>query len=231
MFSLKLKYRILDDFHIRESYRTLRTNIEFTGIDNRVIAISSANPEDGKSATTLNLANAFTQSGKKVLIIDADLRKSVMTTSQSRNAVMGLSHYLSGLANINEIISTSDIENLYVITTGKFPPNPTELLSKERFGDLLNRLKKEFDYIVIDTPPLGSVIDAAIVAKVCDCSLLVISSNSTTSKHVKNVIGQLKKANPNFLGVVLSKFDIHNTKYYGGSKYYKYYEYEYKNND
>ncbi len=231
MFNLKLKFRILDDFHIREAYRTLRTNIEFTGLDNRVIAVTSSNPEDGKSSTSLNLANAFAQSGKRVLLIDADLRKSLLINSHSRSAVMGLSHYLSGMATINDIISGTDIENLYVITTGKFPPNPTELLSKEIFKDMLDKLKTKFDYIIIDTPPLGAVIDAAIIAKVSDASLLVVASNTATSKRVKATIKQLTTANPNFLGVVLSKFNVHEARYYGGEKYYKYYEYEYKNND
>lgn len=231
MFNLKLKFRILDDFHIRESYRTLRTNIEFTGLDNRVIAVTSSNPEDGKSSTSLNLANAFAQNGKRVVLIDADLRKSMLINSQSRSVVSGLSHYLSGMASVDEIISGSDIENLYVITTGKFPPNPTELLSKDSFKTLLDQLRQEFDYVIVDTPPLGAVIDAAIVAKYCDASLLVVSSNTTTAKRVKTTIKQLTTANPNFLGVVLSKFDVNEARYYGGEKYYKYYEYEYKENN
>ena len=119
-----------------------------------------------------------------------------------------------------------------MIPVGKFPSNPTELFTKERFDKLLEELKKVFDYVIIDTPPLGSVIDAAIIAKKCDASMLVIASDRTSRTFVKSVVAQLRTANPNFLGVVLNKVDVKSRGYYGkryggyyGGKYRSYNSY------
>ena len=172
MEKLELIEKVSLTSHEKEVYRTLRTNVEFTGIENRVLAITSCAPDEGKTTVAYNLANAFAENGKKALYIDADLRKTVFVQRYGvEGNPKGLSHYLSGQAAIKDIVYKTNKERFYVIPIGKFPSNPTELFNKERFGQLLEELKKVFDYIVIDTPPLGSVIDAAVIAKKCDASM------------------------------------------------------------
>ncbi len=208
----------------KEVYRTLRTNIEFTGVENQIIAVTSCMPDDGKTMVSFQIASALAEEGKKTLYMDADLRKSIFMKRYSIDGnPKGLSHYLSGQLPFDEIIYASNRDNLYLIPVGKFPSNPTELFSKERFAIMLESLKKEFDYVIIDTPPLGSVIDAAVIAKQCDASMLVIAADKTSRTFVRNVIQQLKAANSNFLGVVLNKVDIKRSGYYYGRRYGGYY--------
>lgn len=207
----------------KEVYRTLRTNLEFTGVENKVIAITSCTPNDGKSTVAFHLASALAESGKRTLIIDADLRKSVFVQRfQIDGNLKGLSHLLSGQLELKELIYSTNKDRLYVITSGVFPSNPTELLGNGRLEKEIETLKKIFDYIIIDTPPLGSVIDAAVVAKYCDASMLVLASNVSSKTEASSVITQLKAANPNFLGVVLNKVDVSIGGYYG-KKYGGYY--------
>lgn len=162
---------------------------------------------------------ALCESGKKVLFIDADLRKSVLVgRHRVTEELKGLSHYLSGQAEMTEIVCKTQEPNLFVIFAGVVPPNPSELLGQERFETLLKRSKDAYDYIIIDAPPLGSVIDAAVIARVCDASVLVVAANSVSYKFVRTVKDQLEKTGCPILGVVLNKVDMKKNKYYG--KYY-----------
>lgn len=213
----------------KEVYRTLRTNIEFTGVENRTITITSCTPNDGKTTVAYNLACAFADTNKKTLLVDADLRKSILFRRlQIQDSVKGLSHYLSGQENVRDIICSTNKDNLFLIPAGPFPSNPTELLGNERFAAMIPVLKKAFDYILFDTPPLMNVIDAAVVAKECDGSILVVASDCTSRVEVQNVTEQLRSANSNVLGVVLNKVDVRRGSYYGkkygyGNKYGNYY--------
>ena len=207
---------------MKEIYRRLRTNLEFTGIDNKVICLTSCMANDGKSSVSFNLAKILAENDKRVLYIDADMRNSVLAkrTGISSN-LKGLSHYLAGKNSASEIIYSTNYKNLYLIPTGRFPKNPTELLNKECYNVLIDGMKQTFDYVIIDTPPLGSVVDAALIAKTADASILIVSANSVSRRVVKNVKEQLVNANPNFLGVILNKAD-EGTKRYGydyGKKY------------
>lgn len=207
----------------KEVYRTLRTNLEFTGVENKVIAITSCTPNDGKSTVAFYLASALAESGKRTLLIDADLRKSVMVQRfQIPGNLNGLSHLLSGQKELKEVLYSTNKERLYMLPTGVFPGNPTELLGNKRFKESIDLLKGIFDYVIIDTPPLGSVVDAAVVAHSCDASMLVLASNVSSKSEAKAVINQLKSANDNFLGVVLNKVDVSTGSYYG-KKYGGYY--------
>lgn len=210
----------------REIYRTLRTNIEFTGIENRVIAVTSCAPNDGKSTVSYELAGAFAENGKKTLLIDADLRKSVLLNRLGiQEEVKGLSHVLSGQCNINDVICATNRTNLYMIPAGVFPTNPTELLGNERFEKLLKAVKDVFAYVIIDTPPIGVVIDAAVVAKSCDGTVLVLKSDSASRAVAKSAVEQIKSSNSNILGVVLNKVDVKSNGYYGKYDTYKNYGY------
>lgn len=211
----------------KEVYRTLRTNLEFTGVENRVVAVTSCAPDEGKSTVSYNLARVLASAGKNTLHIDEDMRKSVLSNRhQIAGIEKGLSHYLSGQADMTEVVYATNKKNFFMLPCGLFPTNPTELLGNGRMEKLLAGLKKTFDYIIIDTPPLGSVIDAAIIAKQSDGSILVLQANSTSKVLAKSVKEQLKAANPNIIGAVLNKVETHRGSYYGkkyGSYYGKYY--------
>ncbi len=169
--------------------------------------------------------------GKKVMFVDADLRKSVLLGRYRINKpIKGLTHYLSGLNSIDEIIYGANVENLHMIFSGQIPPNPSELLNSKGFSDLIETFREEYDYIFIDTPPLGLVIDAAIIAKNCDGMALVVEYNSISYKFAQSVVAQLEKTETRILGVVLNKVDTSETSYYG--KYYgQYYSDDYPRKD
>lgn len=211
------------DYKMAESFKTLRTNIMLSGVENKVIAVTSCTPNEGKSTISLSLAKSLAESGKNVLMIDADLRKSVLAGRvKTTDEVKGLSHFLSGLADTNDILLRTQEERLFVIMTGVVPPNPAELLGQKRFEALVNSAKKVYDYIIIDTPPLGSVIDAAVVARVCDGIVWVLSSGEISYKFARVIKNQIEKTKCPILGVILNKVDMKKDSYYG--KYYgKYY--------
>lgn len=203
---------------MKDVYRRLRTNIEFTGVENRVICITSCVAGDGKSSVSYHLAKSFAEDDKKVLLIDADMRNSILHRRAGfKKDIKGLSHFLSGKEHMPDVIYTTNYKNLFLLPTGMLPKNPTELLNKARFSNLITASKKAFDYVFIDTPPLGMVIDAAIIAKECDGSVLVISSDKVSRKMAITVKSQLQQANKNLLGVVLNRFDNSNSVY--GKKY------------
>lgn len=210
---------ITKDYRSNEAYKTLRTNLEFSGSDNKAIVLTSSTPNEGKSTVSIGLALALVESGKRVLFVDADLRKSVLVgRHRVTEEVKGLSHYLSGQADLNDVICRTQEAGLFVIFAGVVPPNPSELLGQKRFAHLIENAKANYDYVIIDAPPLGSVIDAAVISKVCDASVLVVAAKSVSYKFVRTVKEQLEKTGCPILGVVLNKVDMKQNKYYG--KYY-----------
>lgn len=217
------------DYRTNEAYKTLRTNIEFSGSDKKVILFTSCTPDEGKSTVSLSLAISMAEGGKKVLFIDADLRKSVLTGRHSvRGEVKGLSHFLSGNADVKDVIVKTQNDNLFMIFAGVIPPNPAELLGTKRLEALVEGARKAYDYVIIDAPPLGSVIDAAIIAKSCDEAVIVIAANTISYKFARSVAGQLEKSGCPILGVVLNKVNMKQNKYYG--KYYGSYYGDYGKN-
>ncbi len=217
------------DYYSNEAYNTLRTNIQFCGGDKRVIEFTSCMPNEGKSSVTLNLAVSMAESGKSVLLIDADLRKSVLKARvRLQERVDGLTHYLTGQASVEEIICTTDIPQLHMIFAGPVPPNPSELLNSSLFEELISEQRKKYEYIIIDTPPLGSVIDSAIIARVCDGTIMVVETDAVSYKLAQEVKEQMIKTGCPILGVVLNKVDISKRSYYGKYKKYRKYK-EYKN--
>ena len=215
------------DFRTKESYKTLRTNLEFSGRDRKVISVTSCTPNEGKTSVSFQLALSVAEGGKRVVLVDADLRKSVLKGRYKTNASRyGLSHYLSGQASIADVTCKTNIENFYVIFSGPVPPNPSELLGNDAFRLLLEYLRNEYDYVIVDTPPLGSVIDGAVAAQYCDGTVVVIESGAISYKFAQKVKEQLEKVDCRILGVILNKVNMSGKGYYGAyyGKYYgKYY--------
>ncbi len=223
-----LNREMKENYNYNEAIKTLRTNIQFCGSNIQTIMFTSALPDEGKSDIAFAAAQSMAQIGKKVLLIDADIRKSVLVTRyQLKAEVAGLSQYLSGQKEIEEIIYDTNLENLSVIFAGPYSPNPAELLEEELFESLLDYACERFDYVVIDTPPMANLIDGAIVAKGCDGAVMVIESGAISYHLEQKVKSQLEKSGCRILGVVLNKVDIYNKAYYGKyGKYEKYGRYE-----
>ena len=207
----------------REAINSLKTNLRFAGNDIRVVAFTSTNQNEGKSTVCFDLAKAYADNGEKVLLIDADMRKTVMmqrySIEGSRDAG-GLTHYLSGQRALNDVICTTNIENLFLIMAGPLSPNPTELLHGGNFEVLLRKLRPAFDIIIVDTPPIGAVIDAAIIAPKCDGVIIVIEANETSSRALISVKKQLEMTKSKILGCVLNKVTSGSSQYRYRNKYY-----------
>lgn len=205
-----------------EAFRELRTNLQYVGIDKRIktIVVTSPSLGDGKTATGVNLAAALAQSGKKVLIIDADLRKPKIHHYFGIKNNEGLTNILTDDKDIRKIKITekNDIPNLYIVTSGPVPPNPAEMLNSTRMRELLEELKKEYDIIIIDTPPVGQVTDAAILSGIVDGTILVLASRETRIDIAKRAKKALKAVNAHIIGTVLTKLDMSSRSYH----YYKY---------
>lgn len=213
-------------YNLREEIKTLRTNIQFCGSDKKVILITSCLPGEGKTTTTFEIAKSFAELRKPVLIIDADLRKSMMLSRiQVEGEVEhGLSHFLSGQCNLSDVLLSTNFPKLHMIFAGPTVPNPTELLASDRFSALLQSCKEVYDYIFIDSAPLGAVIDGAIIGKECDGAIMVMESGNVKYKLAQEVKGKLQNADCPLLGVVFNKADIKRQKGYYGKAYQKRYE-------
>ena len=208
---------------ISEQYRTLRTNIQFSNVDNemRTIMITSSGPGEGKSTTTANLAIVFAQQGKKVLLVDADLRKPTMHYTFNLTNTFGLTSVLTKQVTLDEAITETKEQNLFVLPSGPIPPNPAELLGSKAMDHFFEEaLQDVFDLIIFDTPPLLAVTDAQILANKCDGSILVISSGKTEKDMVVKAKEMLGTANGKLLGVVLNnkKMKSNQHYYYYGAK-------------
>lgn len=212
----------------REEMKTLRTNVLFCGSDKQVIMVTSAVMGEGKTQVSTRLAASLAELKKKVLLIDMDLRKSVMASRlHAENVELGLTHFLSGQCTLTDAVMVTNIPRLHVIFSGPYAPNPTELLSSERFQKMLESLRTLYDYIIIDAPPLGMVVDGAIIAKNSDGALFVLESGVVKYRMAQSVKEKLEGADCPVLGVVLNKMDRKkNGRYYGryyGKYYGKYY--------
>lgn len=222
--ALTLSQSSFTDYNYNEAIKTLRTNIQFCGSSVRVIMFTSTFPDEGKSELTFETARSLGQIGRKVLLIDADIRKSVLASRCHLNQeVDGLSQYLSGQKNADEVIYDTDIENLSVLFAGPYAPNPSELLADEQFKKLIDYGREYFDYILIDTPPMLNLIDGAIAARFCDGAIMVIESGTISYRLEQKVKRQIEKSGCRILGAVLNKVDTRNEAYYG--KYGRYSRY------
>lgn len=204
-------------YFYEEAMKTLRTNVQFSGKNNNVILLTSGQGGEGKSDISFNLAVELGKAGKKVLLIDADIRKSVYKERYNiKEETKGLSQYLSGqVEQIDDVVCKTNYENLYMILAGPYAPNPTEMLGDELFGQLLKAAKQVFQYVIIDTPPLGIVVDAAVIAQYCDGAIMVIEKETTSYRVFQKVKAQLEKSGCKILGAVLNKASVKGVSYYG----------------
>ena len=222
---IKLKNVEKDDYNYNEAINTLRTNIQFCGSNIKKIMFTSSLPDEGKSDVSFALGYSLAQIGKRVLMIDADIRKSVLVSRYHPDLpVGGLSQYLSGQKRLDEVIyETEGTPNFHMIFAGPYSPNPAVLREEDLFARIFEEKADEYDYIIVDTPPMANLIDGALVAKHCDGAVLVIESGAISYRLEQKVKEQLEMSGCRILGVVLNKVDITHRGYYG--KYAKYGKY------
>ncbi len=233
MKTIILKEDTKKDYFVTEAYRTLRTNMQFCGKEVKAIALTSCFPNEGKTTIVIELARSLAEIGNKVLVIDADLRKSLVVRKYtSESGVLGLSQFLSQQVGEEDVLYHTQHKNLDIIFAGQYPPNPVELLGGLNFKKFVEKSKEAYDYILIDTPPLGMVIDSAVVASVCDSAIMVVNAGRIKRKQALEVKDQLLRSGVRILGVVLNhadgKKDRSAQKKYHNSSYYKksYYHYD-----
>lgn len=224
MNTTKIKLPGIGNYFMEEAFNVLRTNIQFCGQDIKVIALTSVMQNEGKTVLALHLGRSLSELGKRVLIIDADLRKSVMAgrNSNSKN-VTGLSEVITGMDVLNACIYSTQYEGLDILFSGKYPPNPVEILNGRYFAELITIVRSMYDYVIIDTPPLGMVIDTAVIAVHCDGAILVIGNHHVRYRDAKNVVSQIEKSGCNILGVVLNNAVNDRRGYYSRKYNYGYY--------
>lgn len=223
---------VTKEFQAAEALKTLRTNLMFSGADVKAVALTSFSASEGKSSISFQLAASLAQAGKRVLLVDADLRKSVMASRMRvRGKIEGLSHFLSGMANANEVINETDVHGLYIMFAGARVPNAAELLGHASFGKLIEALKNTFDYVIVDAAPVGQVIDCAIMAPVLDGVLMVIDTTHNSYKLQRRMKQQLEKSGAKILGAVLNRVDFNDKNGYYGKAYGYGYGYGYGENE
>lgn len=240
MKSLKFKKFPSVSYPVNEAFNTLTTNLSFAGKDLKKIMLTSSHASEGKSFTSMNLLRKFAERGKQVVFVDADLRRSMINTTygvqfEKSGTAYGLSHYLAGIAEMDDIIYKTDIEGAKMIPVGRDLLNPIPLIVSGRFQELLDKLAEQFDYVIVDAAPVGVVIDAAEIAKFCDGILLVVNYNEVHRQELIDTKEQLEQTGCPILGTVLNQVDYDN---YTSKKYYyksyksnSYYSHYYKKTD
>ncbi|MDN4495154.1 CpsD/CapB family tyrosine-protein kinase [Ureibacillus aquaedulcis] len=199
-----------------EQYRTVRTNINFSIPDGdlRTLLVTSSAPSEGKSTSAANIAVVFAQSGKKVLLVDGDMRKPTSHYTFDLTNGYGLSSVLTRQCDFKVAIQATKIENLSVMTSGPIPPNPAELLGSKSMDTMISELLNEYELIIFDTPPMISVADAQIVSNKVDATVLVINSGKSEKDNVLKAKELLTAAKANIIGVILNNYNIENSHYY-----------------
>lgn len=207
---------------ISEAYRTVRTNIEFSNLDKEIktIVVTSSQQNEGKSTVIANLAVSFAgMEDKKVLVVEGDLRNPTVHRMFNVSNSHGITEILTGQRNFEECVNQTEVPGLSVVTCGKIPPNPSEMLASRKMKSFIASLRDCYDYIFIDAPPIGIITDAGIISTYTDGTMLVVASNEVDVEMLKIGKERLDKVNANILGVVLNKFEDSS----GSHGYYNYY--------
>ncbi|WP_112182085.1 MULTISPECIES: CpsD/CapB family tyrosine-protein kinase [Paraliobacillus] len=201
---------------ITEQYRTVRTNLEFMAVDSNINAmiVTSPGPGEGKTMTSANLAVVFAQQDKKVLIVDADMRKPALHLRFRKNNQTGLSNILAGHMGLKETVLESGVPNLDLVTCGPIPPNPSELLGSKAMKDFLIEARETYDLIIFDTPPALAVADSQVLATICDGALLVFRSKHTESGGVQKTVELFEMTHTKILGIVLNDQEKKKSNHY-----------------
>ena len=211
------------DYAGNEAFNTLSTNLSFAGENIKKIMLTSCHASEGKSYLSMNLSRTLAQRGKRVALVDADLRRSMINSvygvrfEYDKSSGNGLSHFLAGMVGMDEVIYQTDITNMLMVPVGREVPNPLALLSGRHFEELLDTLAKMVDYVIVDAAPMGMVIDAAEIAKVCDGTLIAVHYNDVRRQELLDVKQQIEQSGCPILGTVLNQVDYDN---YLGHKYY-----------
>lgn len=209
-------------FRVEEAYKSIRTNISFSVMKKgcKTIVVSSSNPNEGKTTTTINLAVAFAQAGQRVLLIDGDLRKPKIHQYFSVPNAPGLTNYLGSTVakakdrvDLFTVIHPTEFEDLSIMCSGSIPPNPAEILGSEAMSDFLKEISNDFDYIIIDTPPINVVSDALPVIRDSDGVVLVVRTNHTTHPEIQKVLSSLEFIDAKILGFVVNYAPVQRGKY------------------
>jgi len=212
---------------VAESYRSLRTNLAFARARQNIksIVLTSPGPADGKSTTVANLAITFAQQGQRTLLIDGDLRRAVLDKTFSVPRSPGLTEVIVGQAELEHAVNATAVPNLFVLGSGQFPPNPSELLGSNAMANVIREANEQFDVVLFDSPPLLAVTDAAVLSTMVDGTILVVRMGSTARQAVRRALGQLHAVHARVLGTVMNDVDLRRSSYYGGYgyAYYAYY--------
>ncbi len=217
------------DYFYDEASKNLRTNIRFSAAGTKTIVVTSCFPNEGKSDIIFQLALELGNIGKRVLVVDADIRKSsYISRYRVRKRIYGLSEYLSGQAGLGDIVYRTNFTGVDMIFSGPVAPNPSELLEQEAFTELIHTMREKYDYVLIDTPPIANMADAAIVAKQCDGAVLVIENERVSRRVALKAKNQLAASGCRIIGAVLNKVDMEHDRYYSKyGSYGSYYGYGY----
>ena len=234
MNSVELTSLKKHSYTLTESLRALRTNIQFCGDDVKTILFTSAMPDEGKSTVVMDLARSIAEADKRVLVIDTDMRKSLLigrlrAHTEGEEKIYGLSHYLSGQQSMDKVFCSTNVPNLFMVFLGPSVPNPMEILEKEYFSRLIAFARDHFDYVLVDCAPIGAAIDAAVIGRKCDAAVLVVAQGQVSSRMINSVKKQLEVSGVRILGAVMNKVNMKKNSYYG--KYYGSYYGNYGNKE
>ncbi|MCQ6264739.1 CpsD/CapB family tyrosine-protein kinase [Fictibacillus sp. WQ 8-8] len=201
---------------ISEQYRTIRTNIQFSSIDKqyKTLLVTSAGQGEGKSTTVANLAVVLAQQGKRVLLVDGDLRKPTVHYTFRVSNIQGMTSVLTKQLTFGDAVQKTNVEHLYVLPSGPIPPNPSELLNSKAMEALVEDANSKYDYVLFDSPPVLAVTDAQILSNRCDGVVLVASSGRTEKEEALKAKELLENANAKILGVVLNGKETNDSSYY-----------------
>ena len=217
-------------YAVEEAMNRLRINIKFCGKNTRKILLTSCMPNEGKSTVSTYLWKMLAEAGFPTVLVDVDLRKSVLMKRLQADAekeTKGLNHYLSGLAEYDEVVYKTNIDNAYMVPCTQLLENPSPLLEDVRFKELLDKLAAQYRFVIVDTPPLGSVSDGALIASMCDGAVLVIRAGETPKTMIRQSLHEIEQSGCKLLGTVLNRAEVAGRGYGKYGKYGKYGNYGY----
>ncbi len=205
-----------DALVVQNAAKTLLANIRFASVDRPVksIVLTSSVPNEGKSTVAYNLAQAIASSGKRTLIVECDMRRRSLADMVGARARHGIYAVLSGQVELDEALVATSHRNLFFLDSEPHIPNPADILSSQRFRKLVAQMESDFDYVVIDTPPVGTFVDAAIIAVLADATALVVRERFVKRAELQNAYDQLKKADANVIGVIMNMCEAESSEYY-----------------